>query len=210
MENKDINNQIVYFFRQKGTDFVKIGMTSSNDCSSRFSAFSMYSPTGSEIDGLIKCSDARSLEISIHKELKEKRIKGEFFLLTKNESLAIINRHSKVDVSEIMTIILSYVGSDSSRLDKVKSIIQKGLTNNIDINHQKEAVLRAVYDKYEKIDFWTYKITSTDVLNSIKENLHELNMNPEKIGRILSTEFKKRRVRRGNNVITCYNLKPKL
>jgi len=69
--------EVVYFFRENGSDFVKIGR--SKEYKNRFEAFKTYAANGAYIVGFIWCSDSTMLEKRIHNQLKEFRVNGEFF-----------------------------------------------------------------------------------------------------------------------------------
>jgi len=83
----------VYFFRQIDTPYVKIGFTCQETVHSRFTIFKMYAPSGAEIEGVIKTSNAADLEKNIHIELKSLRSKGEFFSITKDQVDAMVIKY---------------------------------------------------------------------------------------------------------------------
>lgn len=84
--------EYVYFFRETGRPYVKIGM-SKNDIQYRFQCFRTYAPLGAYIVGYIKTDNCVKLEKIIHDKYKDKRLKGEFFNLTDDEIYMEINLH---------------------------------------------------------------------------------------------------------------------
>ena len=75
----------VYFFKHTGLEPVKIGYCLTNDPHKRFNQFRTYAPFGGDLIGFEKSSMAFELEQGIHDKYKEKRLKGEWFLLTDEE-----------------------------------------------------------------------------------------------------------------------------
>lgn len=75
----------VYFFRHNDTDYVKIGMTKSDNPKKRFEAFKTYAPSGGEILGYINCKNYRQIEKELHRQYNAYRVNGEWFNITDSE-----------------------------------------------------------------------------------------------------------------------------
>ena len=119
------NEGIVYFFKQNNVDAVKIGLTNGDNIIRRFTVFKTYAPFGAECIGIIKTIDCVNLERELHKLLKEKRInqKNEWFSITKNEAIKLINEYN--GELTISTRINKKVLIDGiEHLNKKKAIIE--------------------------------------------------------------------------------------
>ena len=78
-------NGCVYFFKHKGLEPIKVGFSINDDPKRRFKEFRTFAPFGGELIAFEKSSMAFDLEQGIHDKYKEKRLKGEWFLLTDEE-----------------------------------------------------------------------------------------------------------------------------
>lgn len=97
---EEINKESVYLLRYVGRKEVKIGMSRSLDPRKRISDYNMYSIHGVEVLGVVQCLDSLDIERKIHKEFNHKRIKGEWFDLTKEDVEYIINKYSSLEYKE--------------------------------------------------------------------------------------------------------------
>lgn len=97
---QEINKESVYLLRYVGRKEVKIGMSRSLDPRKRISDYNMYSIHGVEVLGVVQCLDSLDIERKIHKEFNHKRIKGEWFDLTKEDVEYIINKYSSLEYKE--------------------------------------------------------------------------------------------------------------
>lgn len=197
----DIQKQIVYLFRHKGTDFVKIGMTSTQDCSSRFQAFCTYSPWGAEIVGTIICDNARKLECKLHKEFSHKRINGEFFNLNQQECEGILNMYQKRDYSNIISIIKSnfHTEEDIIILERLIKSSIKSKRNPGD----EEKIFKYIVESEKP------QMTCADISKYLIESAN-LMFSPTKLGLILSKKYKSKRVKVHGSSKTLYFVKPVL
>lgn len=87
----------VYFFKHKGLEPVKIGYSTNNDPFKRFAQFQTYAPFGAEIVGFERSSMALTMEQNIHKKYKDRRLSGEWFLITDEEIKAEIEEIKRVE-----------------------------------------------------------------------------------------------------------------
>ncbi len=78
-------NGCVYFFKHTGLEPIKVGYSTSNDPYKRFEQFKTYAPFGAEIVFFERSSMALGCERIIHEKFSEKRLKGEWFILTQED-----------------------------------------------------------------------------------------------------------------------------
>lgn len=197
---KNSNNQIVYLFRHKGTDLVKIGMTSNNDCLSRFQSFCTYSPYGGEIVGIIKCKNARVLEKKLHDEYVVKRLKGEFFKLSQEECDKILKDHNVDYIDDIKDILHLLLSDSEDNVLKIKAFINR-------LKVAKESETKHI-DKIIQENFVhdeNSKMTCEMVSEFIYENFN-LKIESTKIGIILSKLFERKRGYLLGSSRTYYNI----
>lgn len=201
-ENK--THQLVYLFRHKGTNYVKIGMTSNNDCAQRFQAFCTYSPYGGEIVGTIKTSAAKKLEKDLHQKYANKRLSGEFFELTQHECEQILLKHENKVTSDIISAIkqIESTGNYES-LETIRSFI-----DNINIRHSTDND-----DKYNNmVNLFRVSdkpnMTCTEISDYIHKKTGEY-INPVVCGLYIAKHFPKKRVRDGKIVKRKYFIEPK-
>lgn len=190
-------NQIVYLFRHKDTNYVKIGFTLQNDCYDRFQSFCTYSPNGGEIVGTIKTNSARKLEKEIHEKYKHKRLKGEFFELTQDECDLILKKHKSQIVEDVIKKIrIAESEGNFNLLEKINSFFYK---KHKDVGLENEQIIADLF-----IHNPNSYMTATEVSQHIydKKNIH---IHPIVCGKILNKMmFDKKRIKKNNTVITVY------
>lgn len=146
--------EYVYFFRETGRPYVKIGM-SKNEVQTRFQSFKTYAPLGAYIVGYIKTSNAFLLEKELHKKYKDKRLQGEFFNLTDDEVYAEINIHDS-KFGEVVSFVDYLVNDLKFDIDYLKSILKNqivGLNENLESDN--DVLLNFI--KNNKGSFFTNK-----------------------------------------------------
>lgn len=89
----------VYFFRETGRKYVKIGMTRSDSVGKRFKTFKMYAACGAYVVGSIKTKTPKKLESEIHKIFAYARKQGEFFELNDHQVKNIIRSYENGKVN---------------------------------------------------------------------------------------------------------------
>jgi hypothetical protein len=82
---KKIMKGCVYFFKHVGISPIKVGYTSNDSPIDRFNHFTTYAPYGGEIVGFFMCDNPLLIEQKIHKKYASKRLKGEWFDITKED-----------------------------------------------------------------------------------------------------------------------------
>jgi len=85
---------IVYFIKLNGLSAIKIGKTSKSVFVSRISTFKTHAPYGIEILGVIETEDGIKLEKLFHKRFKPFRLSGEWFEISEDVVLGLINLHN--------------------------------------------------------------------------------------------------------------------
>lgn len=114
----------------------------------RFEGFLTYAPFGGELVGFIDVEDALSLESRIHYILKDKRLNGEWFDITKKSALKIIGQYSK-----------ELKGYNFLKQKELKEFLNN-FTKNKAIEHKKV---------WEKMDnFFDGKLYYHDVMSNFK------------------------------------------
>ena len=113
----------VYFIRHKNTKPIKIGYTEKETPEDRIASMETGSPFGIELLGFIKSSNAKRLEIELHKEYSSRRVKGEWFNLTEEEVKSILREH---DVSNItsLRILKAFLVKESLTPKEVIDIVK--------------------------------------------------------------------------------------
>lgn len=74
----------LYFAKEQGTRYVKIGITSYDDPVSAFVRFSVYNPREIQLLGLVKCTwyaEAARLEEELYWQFRRYSVKGDWFEL---------------------------------------------------------------------------------------------------------------------------------
>lgn len=193
--------QIVYLFRQKGTEHVKIGMTAKSDFSDRFSHFSMYSPNGAEVVGVIKCLDSRAMEKEIHSLYKHKRLKGEFFNLSKEDCDFILKKYNSNDEVDKLINKIKII-SNTSGADFTNKL--NAFLNSYNFTKNETKSYQSIIDLFEE-DLNAF-YTSTEISEILKEK-KGIDIKPINVGLIISKKFKPISKRRGKNVSRCYQVK---
>lgn len=141
--------EYVYFFREIGRPYVKIGM-SKNEITERFTAFKTYAPLGAYIVGYIKTENSVLLEKQLHEKFKNKRLKGEFFNITDDEVFNEINKYDK-SFGELVYMINSLINDYGinkndlhktiqekfNKLEESKIIVEKEILEVIELNKGK-------------------------------------------------------------------------
>lgn len=123
----------VYVFRQLGTDFYKIGMTTKETVQSRFDSFKTYAPQGAEITHVIKTENAAKLEKAIHSKYAKHRTSGEFFMLT--DSLVSEIRNTKDDFqNKLYSLFIQLITKYEINEDNIDSFFGTFLKNGIKSN----------------------------------------------------------------------------
>lgn len=162
----------VYFFKHNNVDAVKIGYTTNDDLSSRFSAFKTSSPYGASILGFIKCSNAPKKESELHQELKAHRLNGEFFEITEEKVNFLINKHSSTNGLESSTLlkIEEYVKTLNSiersvLLSKVNNFFDSLLLSEKDIACDLSDNEKEFMSKYSNNNGNLCLMSCTDIMN---------------------------------------------
>lgn len=195
----------VYLFRQKGTDFVKIGMTKNESVYLRFSHFCTYAPNGGEIVGVIKTNNSLVLEKEIHRKYESKRLNGEFFMLTQNECENIIRTYSLDLYNEALTqfnLLLSDENIDIlSIIKELKKLNYRPKRNEEDLYNN----IVSFFEKGSKNDFYT----ATEAYKMYVDKFNT-NVNSKLFGKMLKRIFGENKPKRiGNSVSRVYFIKLK-
>ena len=186
----------VYLFREKGAEYIKIGMTCRESVYDRFAAFKMYSPKESEIVHVIEAHDAKGLEKELHEKYAHLRANGEFFKL------------SQKDINDLKEL-------QSNRVKILEEIFYRVISNekinefNLELLLNKVRKFEKVKEDYSHIvkfiieNFKGQLVSASFVFDSLKNCNIEIK-NIDKVGKILTENFEKKSVRVGKNVRLKY------
>jgi uncharacterized protein YneF (UPF0154 family) len=160
----------VYFFRETGRPYVKIGMTK-NEIETRFNSFKTYAPLGAYIVGFIKTKDSFKLENELHEQFKDKRVFGEFFNISDDEVYNIINKYNS-SFGEIVSFMNTLIEDYDYSLNDLKNDLLKKIKD-----------LELLKEKYkpsqEIINYLSSKrgqfLTNNTMLNELNDNGNILN-----------------------------------
>ena len=166
-------NGFVYVVQMLGTDYYKIGLTKGENPNERIDVMKTYAPRGVKTVLLINCLYPKEIEKELHQDFKNKRLKGEWFQLDK-EDLKII--HQKYTVSESKTMYL---------LDQLREIYQNDelLYSALKLEIEKHKKKRRskfnriederTWDIIDKVWFEKFGddfVTTTDIMNALNES----------------------------------------
>jgi hypothetical protein len=199
-----MENQNVYLFRQKGTDYVKIGMTKNESVNERFSAFCTYSPNGGEIVGIIKTDNALALEKEIHFKFSKNRIGGEFFKLTNEECDHIVKIYNSEKTNQLITNFFAYISNEDFDNNLFLKFLKSQNQNEKKFN---ETELIEALDLTFKNDSNSFLTSSEIYFEFIKLNPAFSKIHITKFGIVLKNIFgKSKSKKRDKNVVRCYNV----
>lgn len=135
MENNE-KTGCVYFFRHKSLTPVKIGMSSSLDCHSRFKSFCTYAPYGGIVIACILTEDPRGLEARMHELFSEQRLNGEWFDITAHDIKSAVRGMtcSHANLTDESSFDISDTLSDDKTVRKLKLSLDKAIKNGERIN----------------------------------------------------------------------------
>jgi hypothetical protein len=155
--------EYVYFFREKTRPYVKIGM-SKNCIESRLTQYKTYAPLGVYIVGFIETENATKLEAELHKKYSEKRVCGEFFNMTDDEVMSIINFYD-TSFAEIVSMI--------KRLMEINKIPKEVIYDIVKEKYKKETEKFSILNDEKFInaikDLSGEKLTNTEILDYLFE-----------------------------------------
>jgi hypothetical protein len=194
----------VYFFREVGSPYVKIGFTNSESVSMRFAAFKMYAPVGANIEAVIESSNAKALESELHKRYSAKRVGGEFFQMTSEEVDAVRLANIGSDERDLRNEFELFVSKAScSDMNKMKNIMSKhfSLQGNDRMSKANKFVEEAVNQR-----FVGQRFTATDVQNHLADTIDEIEDLPslKEIGQVLKMNCALKSFRNGDEVRKMY------
>lgn len=171
----------VYLFRQKGTGFIKIGMTNSDSIQNRWIPFQMYSPQGAEIVHIIETENARKLERELHIKYASKRLEGEFFNLTDDDILDIKELKNDI-VNELLEIFWVQVVGAKMDVKNFKSCL--GLERRrVSMMDDEEVIVKFIKDNYH--EKW---VSNQTLFNELKKNDIVIK-STKRLGTILKDRF---------------------
>lgn len=110
---KEMFDGLVYFLRQKGMPYIKIGVTI--DLPRRIEEMYSCFPLGVDVIGTIRSNDYLRIELDLHKKYKNKRLNGEWFDISEDEVMEDVFRHDKTDISHKKICFDNFVSNKKTR-----------------------------------------------------------------------------------------------
>ena len=160
--------ELVYFFRQNGTNHVKIGYTTKPDVSARFSSFCTYAPYGGKIIGVIKTESGITTEKQIHSEIAHRRLKGEFFNISEDDCQKIIYRYNTDEMNCLVSNFNIWLSSENANLENINELIKKSISiKQNEIGNQFTTDLVLKYFNRENRTIW---MTASEIKDYIIKN----------------------------------------
>lgn len=178
-----MTNGCVYLFRQKGTDYIKIGMTENETVELRFNAFKTYSPLGGEIVGVICTDRPHKIEKEIHRRYIHKRLAGEFFQLTPDECNEIIKSYETKREADLRSAFESWISNPNNDLVKLNKILRLENEKAAAIDDREKLIIDVCNTFYPDMYF-----TASEVKAKIQE-VHNINMESNYVGTVLRKNF---------------------
>ena len=111
----------VYFFKHVGLTPVKIGFSTNESPLNRFDQFKTYAPFGAELIGFIRAREPLELETILHAKHSSKRLKGEWFEITKEEVQKDIEFYSNIsDIEDMNNFQIEWAKSLGAKNEELK------------------------------------------------------------------------------------------
>jgi hypothetical protein len=175
----------VYFFRQVGSPYVKIGFTNSESVAIRFTSFKMYSPIGAIIEAVIESSNAKELETALHKKYEAKRVSGEFFQMTPEEVEAVRSANEGTDERDLRNAVELFISSSScDDMRKMKNMVSQYVpkSGRNDFDELQMSIINAINQRFVGVRF-----TATDIQNFLADTIDDIEELPgmKQIGMVL-------------------------
>ena len=192
--------EYVYFIQQETTNFVKIGFTK-EDPIRRLSALKTSSPFDLKIIGLIETDNCVKKESELHKQYADKRVKGEWFLLSNEEIEFIKLKYNNECTSEFYKycdLIENHFKDEKKAIDFIRSIYNNLENKKINNISKEENLIKKHFSNSLKGDAF---FTTTEVLKYLNE-IENTQLSLRKIGIILKKNF----VRHKKNNIYGYKI----
>jgi hypothetical protein len=191
--------ELVYFFRQNGTNYVKIGYTTKSDVKMRFTQFCTYAPFGGKVLGVIKTESGITTERQIHNELAHRRLKGEFFNISEDDCNKIIYRYNSDEMNCIISNFNIWLCNEKSNIESLNDLFKKAINPvKQEENNQLITDLILKYFNREQRTVW---MTSTEVMQYILDK-EQLDIKSMKIfGSCLSGIFGKSKSKNTNGIV---------
>lgn len=191
----------VYLFRQKKTNYYKIGYTTSS-VESRFVSMNMYSPNGAEIVSFIKTENPKKLERFFHNHYKEFRLNGEFFNLAPChvEYFLKFEENQLKKFIELCKTFFLKINDPQKAILRIETLI-KTQTIKDDEDFDFSTKVLKIIDS----DLSGKKMTSGEIYDYLNDKI-DLEIPKRKFGILLSATFEAKRVRRGGIVSRVYLL----
>lgn len=177
----------IYLFKQKGTQLTKIGMTDSDDVTSRFNMFKMYSPHGAEITLTIQTNNPFEVEKKIHRQYSHKRVGGEFFNLSPEEINDIEKLYRGSDTSNLRSLFEEWISDPKNDIIKLQSVFEQAKKSP---PPQSQKIISFLKENYLGMN-----LTSTEIQRLLADHL-AIFINSVPLGFILKSAFERKSEKR--------------
>lgn len=188
-----MKKQFIYFFKHKNLPGIKIGRTAGESVNERFRQFKTYSPCGSEIIGFFECDNCVISERKIHSELKGHRMYGEFFDISVDHALAIIEKYD-TSSRKIKLIFNEWIANPENNIEELQRLFIKAgeVKKNPIPTETKE-----YYEIEKRIVKGNTHLTSTEIASYLESFSDGLKYNINFIGAALKKQGFVRKTKKG-------------
>lgn len=114
----------IYFFKHNGFDAIKIGRTTGDSVNNRFDQMKTYSPFGCEIVGFFECENCVKKEREIHERFSSHRLHGEWFNISKEMALSIIDFEDKSKV-KVKKMFNEWLSNENNNIHELTTLLKK-------------------------------------------------------------------------------------
>lgn len=141
----------VYFLKHNGLSPIKIGMTNSINLNKRIKNYNTAAPYGIDLIGFIKTPKPSIVERTIHEELNEFKLNGEWYDINKNKAREIISKY-KINFNPI-TLNDDFYRADDALAEILLDIGFGDFTDEIDKKKGKRVFSINETGRYIKFDY---------------------------------------------------------
>jgi hypothetical protein len=145
----------VYFFRHIGLSPVKIGYSTNESPINRFESFKTYAPYGAELLGFIMTKESKELESILHQRFSAKRLKGEWFEVSKEDVDKVVSFYSNLeDIKEKNEFEIAWLKKIANKnlIFLEDEFELSSFSNFFSIEHTQEKTEKVILNKGEIID----------------------------------------------------------
>ncbi len=192
-----MNKGCIYLFRHLTTPYVKIGMTSTEDVSNRFSSFNTYSPFGGEILAVFKVSDPHKIEKRLHSYFDDKRMNGEFFNLSSEDIDYIKNLFPDKRIEECKLLFDRWLCNPDNNPEMLSELFKTIDFRKTHTSNSEKEIIDSV-----KLLFSGKLVSLDEILKSIQDT--DSSIKKDFLAKTIKKYFTQKHVRMNNSTRRMY------